>query len=734
MTRKIYALKDSRKKLPARTAGEIITDNLAPVLLSTAVISAMSYIYVRSYGVAVIAYTLMSFVLACFIFALYELLHRAGKTWLSVISVILLMLLSMGSSYLAEKPGEVLLWFMEPSRFTQIYYGRTASLVLMFGAILISCLYYFTRVRYRGVFVFLICLCPFCLFAKTFTDIPVLFPIIIMTLFFFIMAGNRGNSGDASAAGSAGINMSGRPIGRKGRVLAVTSFVIAVTVIASFFPKLSFSPFRKVFDEFVTGVTISAAEAAADFSGFSDSSSSMVSEESDRVVYYFYGDNPVLLKRQCFNYYDGKGQKWKYYGDSNTGTSGISKFMSYEDPTVFYKLTGHAEDEIIAGRCRVVPAEGETQAFYTPENIVDIIPGDDSVKIFRTENDEYFIKSEDVGKMLVYDLEWAEFDPDPDFSDMFTKIYAEELSYTLDDPYYIDSYLEAREQAVKYDNYLLSDEVLDVCYSSKARREEVHSLTERITSGYSGAYGKAKAIEQYLLGDGFVYDRDYTTPNGYPDYFILDSKRGACASYATAMVLMCREAGLTARYCEGFWVQKYDEDRGVWYVTSSDGHAFVQVWLDGYGWTDFNPTSPNSDGGYTDPTFLIVGGIALLLAAAGVIVMILRPIAAESSYVGKIRRARGTKQLRLIYGKMNRMLNAYLGNRENTFTPVETSEKIHGLFGYDVSGFTEKYENAVYGGIEPEEDVSEAQIYLGFREAYKNRIKQDKKEKKAKRK
>ena len=242
----------------------------------------------------------------------------------------------------------------------------------------------------------------------------------------------------------------------------------------------------------------------------------------------------------------------------------------------------------------------------------------------------------------------------------------------------------------------------------------------------------AKAIEQYLLGNGFVYDREFTSPNGYPDYFILNSKRGTCTAYATAMTLMCREAGLTARYCEGFWIQKYD-NRGYWYVTTADSHAFVQVWLEGYGWTTFNPTNSDTDSGYRDPTFLIVGGIALLLAMIGVTGMILRPIFAESSYTGRIKRSRGTAQYRLIYNKMSRMLNAYLGSRENTLTPVETADKINELFGYDISAFAGKYENAVYGGIEPTGD-SEEHVYLGFREAYRNRIKQDKKERKALRK
>ncbi len=716
-------MKNKKEKLPPRPLRAVIADDLAPVLLSTAVISASTYIYVHTSAAAIVLYTLLSFALSCMIFAIYDVLRYYGKIWLNTIVVIVMLYLGMSSYILAEEPRELLLWFMEPSRFTHIYYGRTFSLAVMFGTVLISCLYYFTMIRYRGIFVFLICLCPFCLFAKTFTDIPVIFPIIIMTLFFFIMTGHSGKN-----------SLTGELIssGKKGVRFAVTGFVLAVTVIASFMPKLEFAPYREVFDEFVTGVTISAAEAAANFTDFSQSSSTATSGDDDTVVLYLYGDNPGLLKRQCFNFYDGKDNVWKYFGDSENGSAAWQTYTAFEDPSELYRLADFKGGKISSGRCRFVPVSGGVRALYTPENLTGLSLPSADTKIYRTENDEYFITAGESSEVNSYIITWSNVETDTGFSGMFTNEFAERLTYNSDDADAVYSYLRSKEQAVRYDSYLLSDEVLNKCYSSPARRNEIQKLTNEITAGHDSPYDKAKAIEQFFLSGEYIYDRDYIAPNPSPDYFILNFKRGACAKYATAMTLMCREAGLTARYCEGFSIHRYSPE-GYWYATASDGHAYVQVWLDGYGWTDFNPTSSVTGGNGGDLTFVIVGIIAALIVIGGTAAMIFRPVIAERRFIGKASKTRGAQHYSLIYARINSMLNSYLGNKENTFTPTETAYKVISLFGYDISGFAERYENAVYGGIS-DSNANETDVYTGFREAYRNRIKSDKKEKKAKKK
>ena len=707
----------TKERKPFPTFKELLSANIVPVLLSASVMSAATYIYVHSSAAAVMLYTALSLAFSAFIFGIYETLRHYGKTWLTTIVVIVFMNICVIAGFRSiEEFGGFAQWFMEPSVFTRLYYGRTNAVLLMIGMVLISCLYYFTRVRYRGVFVFLICLCPFCLFAKTFTDIPVIYPIIIMTLFFLIMTGRR------SDTGTDGEEISTVMTGARGRYTAVGAFLLVVTVIASFMPKIEFAPYREQFDEFVTGVTISAAQAAADFSDFNDSSSNATSNDDTTIVFWFRGDNPVFLKRQSFNYYDSRENLWKYdIEDNNNGYSNWAKYTGFEDPTQLYEAAGFDGGEVTERSCRIAPAEGYVRAVYVPQDTTGLATNADGISFYRTENDEYFITAGDSAKVRAYTVQWAEFAQDSAFSEMFTDEFAESLSESSDA---VSSYLLAKEQADRYYSSAYYGDTLGDPYSSASAHEQVRRLTAEITEGCVSDYEKARAIEQYFHNGEYIYDLNYTAPDASPDYFILRSKRGACAPYATAMTLMCREAGLTVRYCEGFWIQRGNGD-GTWYATTADSHSYVQVWLNGYGWTDFNPTSSLTDGGYVDPTFMIVGISAAVIVLLGFTALLLRPVIKENRFVRRASGARGAEQYSLIYRKINAMLNSYEGSKTNTYTPTETAERCGELFGYDMSGFVGNYESAVYGGADDGGDMSA--VYTGFAAAYRETKKNDRK-------
>ncbi len=358
-------------------------ENTVPILLSTAVMSAASYIYSAGSVLAVILFTIVSLGFSLLLFSLYEFLRQKGKTWLTTIVVVLLLITSdmLALRFVDFRSiTELSSWVLEPSRFTQVHYGSVFSMILLIGFILISCLYYFTRVRYRKLFLFLICLCPFCLFAKTFTAIPVIYPIVLMTLFFFIMTGNAGKaSSDGKEQLIHGMN--------RGTAVSSLAFVLAVTILASFMPKLEFAPFREQFDEFVTGVTISAAETA-NFDDFSNNSSGSSSSSDDTVVFYFYGANPKLVKRQCFNIYDGTENTWKYYGNSNDGEwleNGRQNPDGRRNTTV--KLT----------------VDGNEQVISLPNTIKSEYTSCFAVPVFQLESGEHKVKLEHIDGTCVMD-------------------------------------------------------------------------------------------------------------------------------------------------------------------------------------------------------------------------------------------------------------------------------------------------------------------------------------------
>lgn len=88
--------------------------------------------------------------------------------------------------------------------------------------------------------------------------------------------------------------------------------------------------------------------------------------------------------------------------------------------------------------------------------------------------------------------------------------------------------------------------------------------------------------------------------------FLSETRVGHCEYYATAAVLLLREAGIPARYCVGYSGQEKTDD-GEWLLRGSHAHAWCRVWhgrippdeipkgIDpsSYGsWKDFDATTP----------------------------------------------------------------------------------------------------------------------------------------------
>jgi len=126
----------------------------------------------------------------------------------------------------------------------------------------------------------------------------------------------------------------------------------------------------------------------------------------------------------------------------------------------------------------------------------------------------------------------------------------------------------------------------------------VSALSDRLTAGRTSDYDKAMAIQEYLRDTGrFTYSLKLAPPAkdesgnvaGYdPLTNFLVTKRGYCVQFATAMVMMSRNAGIPARMAIGFLPGT--RANGIWTVTAADAHAWPELYLDGIGWTRFEPT------------------------------------------------------------------------------------------------------------------------------------------------
>src|SRR6185312_12508119 len=72
--------------------------------------------------------------------------------------------------------------------------------------------------------------------------------------------------------------------------------------------------------------------------------------------------------------------------------------------------------------------------------------------------------------------------------------------------------------------------------------------------------------------------------------WLLQTHAGYCTYYASAMAVMGRLLGIPTRIVNGFSSGYLDTKRGVWSVTGSDAHSWVQAYFPDRGWISFDPT------------------------------------------------------------------------------------------------------------------------------------------------
>ena len=123
--------------------------------------------------------------------------------------------------------------------------------------------------------------------------------------------------------------------------------------------------------------------------------------------------------------------------------------------------------------------------------------------------------------------------------------------------------------------------------------ERVQAYLDQLFDGAESDLEKLNRIENLL--SSYQYSTHpgelpsyVQTQEDFLDYFLLESQQGYCSHFATAFVLLARSQGIPARYVQGFYVPKEDQD--IVTVTSSMAHAWPEVYIKGVGWLPYEPT------------------------------------------------------------------------------------------------------------------------------------------------
>ena len=124
--------------------------------------------------------------------------------------------------------------------------------------------------------------------------------------------------------------------------------------------------------------------------------------------------------------------------------------------------------------------------------------------------------------------------------------------------------------------------------------QPVYDLALEISSIASSPYDKALALQSWLSRScRYTLEVDNQPANeDFVTRFLLETKEGYCTYFASAMTVLCRMAGLPARYIEGYLAEP--DENGEALVTGLSAHAWTEVYFKGFGWLTFDATPRRS--------------------------------------------------------------------------------------------------------------------------------------------
>ncbi len=129
------------------------------------------------------------------------------------------------------------------------------------------------------------------------------------------------------------------------------------------------------------------------------------------------------------------------------------------------------------------------------------------------------------------------------------------------------------------------------CLRLPATDARIFKLAVADTVGASTDEERARLLERHLRSDyGYTLELPAVEPRDPVAYFLFERREGHCEYFAAAMTVMLRTLGIPARVVDGFQSGTYNPYSGQLVIRASDAHAWVEAFLDGKGWTTFDPT------------------------------------------------------------------------------------------------------------------------------------------------
>lgn len=166
---------------------------------------------------------------------------------------------------------------------------------------------------------------------------------------------------------------------------------------------------------------------------------------------------------------------------------------------------------------------------------------------------------------------------------------------------------ETRGGAVRFEavtwlpdrNRLQSSDVIEL-FSREFKRDylelpdldpRISQLAQQVVGDARSPLTRARRLEEHLKTQfGYTLDLPAQRTADPVATFLFERREGHCEYFATSMALMLRSLDIPSRIVSGFAGGVSNPLTGMLVLRSSDAHSWVEAYIPGYGWLEFDPT------------------------------------------------------------------------------------------------------------------------------------------------
>lgn len=292
-------------------------------------------------------------------------------------------------------------------------------------------------------------------------------------------------------------------------------------------------------------------------------------------------DPKMYLSGKSFDTFTGRS-----WDKSNTSTIDEKLFDSIETMSA---IMDHCGDDVSAlarsGGISVEYMDMHTLCMFTPPKTVVC----SDVKQVTTLGGDNAFTDKDASRRP-YKIEYIRINTN---SDEFALIASEEHRVTKES-------FEAAKQKIGFDvkadysDYAkYRENIYRYCLPETVISDRAKESIDKVFSGATSDYERLCRLETMFASFGYTISpgdlpENINDAGDFVDNLLFENRKGYCSYYATAFVIIARAYGIPARYAQGYAFNVNGQSKTT--VSSMDGHAWPEAYIDGVGWIAFEPT------------------------------------------------------------------------------------------------------------------------------------------------